>query len=310
MMDLRGKTTVVTGAGSGVGRALALEFARAGMKVACCGRRENKLEETVRTILREGGEGFAITADVTEWPQVMSMVERVLSRYGTIDVLFNNAGSFRFVGPVWSADPQAWWSDVKVNLLGSMMTCRAVLPGMMERDSGVIVNMDGGGGSNGPNVGGSAYGCSKAALLRFTEGLAKELEQEGSSVLAFCMMPGFVHTEMTEYLIATPEREKWQGHVRKLMGSDTELPPEACANATMKLLAIASPELNGRIFYVDFDFARIGKNKKRIKDENLYVMHLMTLDGKLGPWPLIPAPHAGRPDGSHVSGPRSRPEKP
>jgi NAD(P)-dependent dehydrogenase (short-subunit alcohol dehydrogenase family) len=286
MMELEGKTAVVTGAGSGVGRALALEFSRAGLKVACCGRRGGKLEETVLMIRREGGEGCAFTADVTDWPQVVGMVEQTLSRYATIDILFNNAGSFRFVGPVWSADPEVWWNDVQVNLLGSMMTCRAVLPHMMERDSGVIVNMDGGGGSNGPNPGGSAYGCSKAALLRFTESLAKELEGEGSKVLAFCMMPGFVRTEMTEYLIGTPEREKWQKHVRKLMGSDAELPPEACAKATMKLLAIACPELNGRIFYVDADYGRIGKNKKRIKEENLYVMHLMTLDGKLGPWPL------------------------
>jgi NAD(P)-dependent dehydrogenase (short-subunit alcohol dehydrogenase family) len=293
MMKLEGKTAVVTGAGSGVGRALALEFARGGMKVACCGRRSGKLDETVRMIMKEGGEALAVTADVTDWPQVTNMVERVLSRYGAVDVLFNNAGSFRFVGPVWSADPEAWWGDVRVNLLGSMMTCRAVLPGMMERDAGVVINMDGGGGSNGPNVGGSAYGCSKAALLRFTEGLAKELEAEGSGVLAFCMMPGFVRTEMTEYLIGTPEREKWQRHVRKLMGSAAELPPEACAKATMKLLAIASPELNGRIFYVDNDYERIGKNKKIIKEENLYVMHLMTLDGRLGPWPLVPGRDPG-----------------
>jgi NAD(P)-dependent dehydrogenase (short-subunit alcohol dehydrogenase family) len=285
-MELEGKTAVVTGAGSGVGRALAVEFARAGMKVACCGRREKKLEETVLAIRREGGEGCATPADVTEWPQVIGMIEQALSRFGSIDLLFNNAGSFRFVGPVWNADPEDWWSDVKVNLLGSMMTARAVLPHMMGRGSGVIINMDGGGGSNGPNPGGSAYGCSKAALLRFTESLAKELEREGSKVLAFCMMPGFVRTEMTEYLIGAPEREEWQGHVRTLMGSDVELPPEACAKAAMKLLSIAGPELNGRIFYADADYGRIDKNKKRIKDENLYVMHLMTLDGPLGPWPV------------------------
>jgi NAD(P)-dependent dehydrogenase (short-subunit alcohol dehydrogenase family) len=287
-MELEGKIAIVTGAGGGIGRALAIEFARAGARVVCAGRTESKVQETRKLIESEGLSGFAIRVDVTDWSQVQGMVEQVLERFGRIDLLFNNAGSFQWVGPVWEADPDVWWHDVTVNLRGSMLCCRAVLPHMMKRDQGVIINMDGGGGSNGPNPGGSAYGCSKAALLRFTEGLARELEMEGSSVLVFCMMPGFVHTQMTEYLIASPEREKWQGHVRKLMGSDVELPPEACAKATIDLLKIASPELNGRIFYVDTDFKRVAMEKERIKRENLYVMHLMTLDGVLGPWPRIP----------------------
>jgi NAD(P)-dependent dehydrogenase (short-subunit alcohol dehydrogenase family) len=147
--------------------------------------------------------------------------------------------------------------------------------------------MDGGGGSNGPNPGGTGYGSSKAALLRFSESLARELESVGSSVFVFSLMPGFVKTNMTEGLIATAEKERWQPHVRELMGSDAELPPSACARATMKLLGIASPELNGRIFYVDTDFEKIEKMRAKIERENLYVMHLMTLDGKLGPWPII-----------------------
>jgi hypothetical protein len=83
-----------------------------------------------------------------------------------------------------------------------------------------------------------------------------ELEAVGSAVLVFCMMPGFVRTHMTEYLISTPEKARWQTHVRELMGSDAELPPGACAMAA-------------------------------IKEQNLYVLHVLTLDGKLGPWPVI-----------------------
>ncbi|MGQ9571434.1 MAG: SDR family NAD(P)-dependent oxidoreductase [Thermodesulfovibrionales bacterium] len=287
-MELEGKTAIVTGAGGGIGRALALEFARAGARVVCAGRTESKVRETQRLIESEELSGFSIRVDVTDWSQVQGMVEQVIQKFSSIDLLFNNAGSFRWVGPVWEADPDVWWHDVTVNLLGSMICCRAVLPHMIKKNQGVIINMDGGGGSNGPNPGGSAYGCSKVALLRFTEGLARELEMEGSSVLVFCMMPGFVHTQMTEYLIASPEREKWQRHVRKLVGSEVELPPEACAKATINLLKIASPELNGRIFYVDTDFKRVAHEKERIKNENLYVMHLLTLDGVLGPWPKVP----------------------
>lgn len=286
-MELSGKTAIVTGAGSGIGRALAVEFAKAGANVVCCGRTELRLHETVKMIEELDGTGVSIKTDVSDWNQVQKMVSLTLERFNRVDLLFNNAGSFQYVGPVWDADPKVWWHDVTVNLYGSMLCCRAVLPHMLERDAGIIINMDGGGGSNGPNPGGSGYGCSKAAILRFSEGLARELEMVKSSVLVFCLMPGFVHTDMTEYLIETPEREKWQPHVRELMGSNAELPPDACAKATIKLLHIACPEFNGRIFYVDTDFERIYKNKSRIKKENLYVMHLLTLDGKLGPWPII-----------------------
>jgi len=284
-MDVRDKTAVVTGAGSGVGRELALSFARGGANVVCCGRREHRLAETVVAIENEDGVGLAVPTDVADWNQVLNMVHVACERFGSIDVLFNNAGSFRYVGPVWEADPEVWWRDVTVNLLGSMHCCRAVLPYMIEQNSGIIINMDGGGGSLGPNAGGSAYGCSKAALCRFTEGLAREIEKEGYAILAFCMMPGLVRTEMTEYLVDTPEKMKWQKHVVELRETPSEFPADACAKATMKLLHIASPELNGRIFYVDTDYDRVEKRKDEIREENLYVLHLTTLDGVLEEWP-------------------------
>ncbi len=285
-MELKGKTAIVTGAGTGVGKQLALEFARAGANVVCCGRRAGRLQQTVGLIQKEGGSAKSLAIDVTKWDEVRRMAETAMEAFGRIDLLFNNAGSFRWVGPVWEADPQVWWQDVKTNLLGSMLCCRAVLPHMIKAGSGVIINMDGGGGSLGPNVGGSAYGCSKAALLRFTEGLAAELEREGHRVLAFCMMPGFVRSEMTDYLTETPERKRWQAHVEGLRGSPSDFPPDACAKATMKLLQIASPELNGRIFYVDTDFRQISENKQRIRQEDLYVMHRVTLRGIQRQWPL------------------------
>jgi NAD(P)-dependent dehydrogenase (short-subunit alcohol dehydrogenase family) len=278
-MDLSGQTAIVTGSGSGIGRELAREFARAGANVVCCGRRALKLSESVALIEAEGGSAVAIPVDVTDWVQVQGMVQQALDRFGRIDLLFNNAGSFGFVGPVWEADPQFWWHDVTVNLYGSMLCCRAVLPHMIERDAGIIVNMDGGGGADGPNVGASAYGCSKAALVRFSEGLARELEKIGSSVLVFCMNPGFVRTDMTESLISTPQKRAWQPHVPRLMGSDQEVPPDTCAKATMRLLRVAGPELNGRTFSSDTDFDQVDRRRGAIRRENLYVMRRRTLRG-------------------------------
>ena len=275
-MDLEHKTAIVTGAGSGIGRGLARTFAREGAAVVCCGRTLSRLEETVALIEAEGGTAIPISVDVTEWAQVQEMARRALARFGTIDLLFNNAGSFGAVGPVWEADPEAWWHDVSVNLRGTMLCTRAVLPHMIERDSGVVLTMDGGGGASGANIGGSAYGCSKAAIVRFTEGLARELAHVGSSVLAFCMNPGFVDTPMTEDLMATPEKREWQPHVPRLMGSEHEVSPDACAKATVQLLRIAGTDLSGRTFTVHTDFDAVDRNRETIAREDLYVMRRRT----------------------------------
>jgi NAD(P)-dependent dehydrogenase (short-subunit alcohol dehydrogenase family) len=277
-MDIQGWTAVVTGAGSGIGRELAREFARHQANVVCAGRRLPPLEETVALIEGEGGHASIVQADVSLWDDVQRLVEQTISRYGQIDLLFNNAGSFQCVGPVWEADPEAWWQDVTTNLLGTMMCCRAVLPHMIERDQGVVFNMDGGGGTPGPCIGGSGYGASKAAIVRFTEGLAGELERIGSSVLAFSMNPGFVRSPMTEYLIDTPYKAKWQSHVVDLMDSEEEVPPDACAKAAMQLLEIASPALNGRAFSPHVDYDQVSQNKARIEQDDLFVLRWVTLD--------------------------------
>jgi NAD(P)-dependent dehydrogenase (short-subunit alcohol dehydrogenase family) len=113
--------------------------------------------------------------------------------------------------------------------------------------------------------------------VRFTEGLAAELARVGSSVLAFGMNPGFVRSAMTEYLIETPEHVKWMPQVHDALGSDLEVPADACAKATMKLLAIAGPELSGRTFSPHVDFDRIAQNKERVEAEDLYVLRWVTL---------------------------------
>jgi NAD(P)-dependent dehydrogenase (short-subunit alcohol dehydrogenase family) len=273
-MDLRGKAAIVTGAGTGIGRELALGFAAAGARVACCGRRGQPLRETADLVARRGAEGIAVQTDVTEPASVAAMVRTVVDRFGAVDILFANAGSFASVGPVWTADPETWWRDVTVNLRGTMLCCREVLPRMMERNSGVIVTMDGGGGADGVNLGGSGYGASKAAIVRFTEGLARELERAASRVLTFCINPGFVRTAMTEGIAAAPLGKEWQGFVGKWLKAGQSMAPDACAKATIQLLSIASPELSGRAFSVDTDFSDIERRTSEIRAKNLLVMRL------------------------------------
>jgi NAD(P)-dependent dehydrogenase (short-subunit alcohol dehydrogenase family) len=272
-MELRDKTAIVTGAGRGIGHALALEFARQGATVVCCGRGEQHLRDIVSAIEAEGGSALAVVCDVTVREQVDAMVAAALDRFGQIDVLFNNAGSFDAIGAIWEVDPEVWWKDVTINLLGPMLCARAVLSHMMERDEGIIINMDGG-GSGTPFAGGSGYACSKAALLRLTDSLAAELRHEGSSVMVFSMGPGFVRTDMTVYQAITPEGVKWMPGSKTALDAGRDTPPEVCAKATIELLRAACPELSGRVFGIGTDFTDVKDRAEEIQSQDLHTLRL------------------------------------
>lgn len=251
-MELEGRSVIVTGAGRGIGRALALQFGRCGARVACCARRTAEIEETVRLIEAEGGSGLAIPTDVTVCEQVQRMAATVLAEFGSIDVLFNNAGSFVALGGIWEVDPDLWWQDVTVNLLGVMLCCQAVLPHMMARDEGIIINMMG--GDHIP--GGTGYSCSKVGVTRLTELMAREQQMEGTSVLVVGMGPGFVHTEMTDYQITSPQGQKWLPSSRQAIEEGQDLAPERCAETTVELIRAACPAINGRVFGAGMDIQK------------------------------------------------------
>lgn len=257
-MEVRGLIALVTGAGSGIGRELAKEFARNGMKVACCGRRLDRLRETVCSIEDEGGEAVAIPGNVTLVADVDRLVFATVERFGGLDVLFNNAGAFDAIGGSWEVDPEVWWRDVTTNLRGPMLTCRAALSVMMKRNRGVIINMSGGGASH-PLAGGSGYGSSKAAVLRFTETLARELEQVGSRVIVVALGPGLVKTELTQAQVDTAAGRAWIPSTARSFAEGATRPPQDCARSTMDLLRWIDPSFNGRAFQVGADFEKLAR---------------------------------------------------
>ena len=139
--ELVGQVALVTGGGRGIGRAIAQALATAGAAIAVTARSEDQLRETVALIERAGGRALALPADVTDRQAVEHLVADIERQLGPVDVLVNNAGIVGPLGPLWEADPEAWRRCLDVNLYGAFLCARAVLPGMVARRRGRIINM-------------------------------------------------------------------------------------------------------------------------------------------------------------------------
>jgi NAD(P)-dependent dehydrogenase (short-subunit alcohol dehydrogenase family) len=197
LMALERGVAIVTGAGRGLGRAFAIALAEQGFKVAATARTEAEINETAEVIMRSGGHAIAIPGDVTERRAVEHVVTMTEARLGPIDVLVNNAGQLHALGQIGAVDPDVWWREMEINLRGPLLFANAVLPGMSARGQGRILNLASGAGLS-PIATGSAYCASKAALIRLTEAIALETQDQG--IVTFAVDPGFVRTPMTEYV--------------------------------------------------------------------------------------------------------------
>jgi len=243
-MNLENKVAIITGSGRGIGKALALEFARNGSSVVCCARTEKDIQETAAMIKKENGQCLSVATDVSDKLQVHKMVERTIKHFGRIDVLINNAARIPVIDGLWEVDPDLWWEELAVNLRGPMLCSHEVLPYMIAQNEGIIVNMSG--GTKIP--GRTSYCCSKVALKCLTELLAQELESIKSSVIAFSMMPGLVKTKRTLYEAQSPQGIKWNPNTKAMFDAGKDQPPENCARAIIKLIRSDGHELNGKIF--------------------------------------------------------------
>jgi len=180
---------LVTGGGRGIGASIARELADAGMRVAVSGRTRDQVEAIAAQV-----DGLALVGDVSRQPDVEEWVRRTETELGPIDLLVANAGLSVRETAAWELEPEEWWHVLEVNVLGAYLSCRAVIPGMLERARGRIV-LTGSGAAYLPGSRNTAYSASKAALCRFGETLALQLADHGIPVFFFS--PGLVRTELT-----------------------------------------------------------------------------------------------------------------
>jgi NAD(P)-dependent dehydrogenase (short-subunit alcohol dehydrogenase family) len=239
-MDLTGQIAVVTGGGRGIGRVVAQTLAAAGAQVIVMSRSTGELAETVALI---GERARAVPLDVTD----AAAITRAFAEIGQIDLLVNNAGYGGPIGPLTENNPQDWWRTQDINLRGPMLCTQAVLPAMIARKRGRIVNMSSGAANNMAVANFSAYITSKAALNKFTECLSTETKPH--NVFVFATSPGPVHTAMSASLLQSPEGQKWLPWFKDVF-EQRSVPPERVASLILEIATGEHDEKSGQMLSV------------------------------------------------------------
>ena len=195
-MKLKDKVAIITGGGTGIGKAISFAFAREGAKVAVAARTLPRLEETAKAIKAKGDRALAIQTDISDHEQIKRMVARTIDEFGQIDILVNNAAAMTHTNAdVLNMDLDEWYKTMKINLTGAMLCCREVLKHMVPRQSGNIVNVSSVAGISGVTKE-SPYAASKWGLIGFTESLA--IETGKHNIRVNCISPGATRTQEFE----------------------------------------------------------------------------------------------------------------
>ena len=261
MQHLKNTGVLVTGAGRGIGKRLAIGFATAGARVGLLARSKAELDLADLEIEHAGGTALRIRADVTDFEQMQAAVDRMRVQYGGVHVLICAAAVQGPIGPLIENTLKGWSETIHTNLVGVMNAIRAVLPDMIERRSGKIIVMSGGGASSArPNF--SAYAASKAAVVRLVETVAEEVRDH--NVQINCMSPGGTYTHMTDEILRAGERAGWKEsedavEIRQTGG----IAPERQIQLAIFLASEQSNHISGKLIHVNDDW-------KKLKNENIH----------------------------------------
>ena len=251
-MKLQGKVAIVTGGGRGIGEAIALAFAHEGARLVIASRTQAELDQVAARIQEMDSQAQAIRTDVSSRDDVVRLIETTLTAYGQIDILVNAAGVYGPIGPLWDVDVDKWIQAMQINLFGTFMCCHAVLPHMIERQQGKIINFSGGGATS-PLPRFTAYGVSKTAIVRLTETLAEEVKD--FSVQVNAVAPGAVDTRLQDDVLAAGERAgDLLARIRRLRETgEGGVPRELPAELVVFLASDDSDGLTGKLIAAPYD---------------------------------------------------------
>jgi len=246
MSALSNKVAIITGASSGIGYATARRFAREGAKVVVTARRQPELEALVEEIIQAGGHAVALAGDAKDEGLAEALVELAISRFGGLDVAFNNAGTTGEMGATPDMSLSAWEDTISTNLTSAFLGAKYQIPAMLERNSGALIFTSSFVGYTVGLPGMAAYAASKAGLIGLTQALASEFGARGIRVNA--LLPGGTDTPMGRAFASTPEALAFvQGlHALKRMAS-----PDEIAQSALYLASDASSFTTGTALLAD-----------------------------------------------------------
>lgn len=245
-MKLKDKVAIITGAGRGLGRSVALAFARQGAKVVLASRSQDEIDHLSERLLSLRKEAIAVPTDVADEEQVNRLVERTLEAYGTVDILVNNAGVRGPIGPVRQTTLAEWEAALRANLTSAFLCSRAVLPVMMEKKAGKIINVA---TTMTPRPNLTPYMVAKAGLIQFTKQMSRELKEYGIQVN--CIHPGVMDTRMQEEIRKAGTKAIGTDMFERLKEEGLLQPPEEPAKLILFLASAAADGINGE--YLSFD---------------------------------------------------------
>ncbi len=242
--NLEGKVAVVTGAGRGLGKQMALALARAGADVVCAARTKDQVEATAAEVSQIGRRALAIPADVTKSEEADALIQQALAHFGHIDILVNNAGGGDVAKPIWEITDAEWHAGIDRNLSSAFFCSRAVARHMVERKQGKIINLASGYGlRGGRNV--YMYGCGKGGVVQLTRVLALSLAEDNIQVNAIA--PGFFpHFDRLNPQQAEDVRSRERFQASGRYGDPKELGPLA-----VFLASAASDYMTGAVIPID-----------------------------------------------------------
>lgn len=246
-VSLAGQVALVTGGSRGIGRALSVALGEAGAAVCVVARSQGPLDETRRELDAIGVPVCIVATDVADPVGVAAAVEQAQAELGPIDLLVNNAAAQTSIGDCAVVDPEPWWADVTVNLRGPMLLMRYVLPTMIERGRGRIINLASSAAWR-PFQHVSSYVAAKAALIRITETAALEVGEHGVSL--FAISPGAVKTELADY---ANEKLNEINQFESMLGFLEFIPPTFAGDLIIALASGRADALTGRYLTVHDD---------------------------------------------------------
>ncbi|MBS1859095.1 MAG: SDR family oxidoreductase [Acidobacteria bacterium] len=262
MTQHRPQCVLITGAGRGIGKRLALGFAKEGARVGLLSRSEAELDLAKLEIEQAGGTAMRLRADVRHPDEIAHAVDRMRGAFGSLDVLICAAAVQGPIGPFLATKPKAWNETIETNLIGVANSCRAALPPMIEHRSGKIILIAGGGGAySRPNF--TAYGASKTAVIRFAETLADEVRD--FNVQVNTMAPGAAYSHMTDEILNAGEDRAGSKEIEdaqrvRITGG---ISPEKQIALALFLASERSNHISGKLIHVNDDWKRYEQESMR-----------------------------------------------